>query len=147
MPCATHASASFSTQYETNPTVQRPLPCSPSSSLGPPNSQINMWQCKNPHAATTLLTEFNYGNEMKTTAEDVVVAYKAAQDVALANLAPPISVTSALILLLHSLSTQPGCSAPAQPTAPLSAAEVVFATLHKPPLVRRHHFIVSPPAA
>ncbi|KAM1134548.1 hypothetical protein ACFX19_044362 [Malus domestica] len=56
-----------------------------------------------PHA--TLLTEFNYGNEMKTTAEDVVVAYKAAQDVALANLAPPISVTSALILLLHSLST------------------------------------------
>ncbi|KAM1236399.1 hypothetical protein ACFX2I_037416 [Malus domestica] len=72
-----------------------------------------------PHA--TFLAEFNNGDEMKTTAEDIVVAYKAVQDVALANLAPPISVTSALILLLHSSSAQPGCFAPAQPTAPLSA--------------------------
>ncbi|KAM1127468.1 hypothetical protein TB2_036943 [Malus domestica] len=71
-----------------------------------------------PHA--TFLAEFNNGDEMKTTAEDIVVAYKAAQDVALANLAPPISVRSALILLLHSSSAQPGCFAPAQPIAPLS---------------------------
>ncbi|KAM1150159.1 hypothetical protein FF1_010461 [Malus domestica] len=60
---------------------------------------------------------------MKTTAEDVMVAYKAAQDVALANLAPPISVTSALILLLHSPSAQQGCSALAlRPSPPKFAA-------------------------
>ncbi|TQE06845.1 hypothetical protein C1H46_007562 [Malus baccata] len=93
------------------------LPCSglptPKSTCG--SAKTLMQQ---PHA--TFLTEFNNGDEMKTTAEDVLVAYKDAQDVALANLVPPISITSALILLLHSLSTQPGCSAPAQPTAPFS---------------------------
>ncbi|KAM2504073.1 hypothetical protein PS1_038032 [Malus domestica] len=56
-----------------------------------------------PHA--TFLAEFNNGDEMKTTAEDIVVAYKAAQDVALAKLAPLISVTSALIFLLQSPSS------------------------------------------
>ncbi|KAM1147645.1 hypothetical protein ACFX19_040011 [Malus domestica] len=49
--------------------VQRPLPCSPLSSLELPNSQINLWQCENPHATTC--NGFHSSNEAAKTARAV----------------------------------------------------------------------------